>query len=104
MSNTDFPRMLYRAGGTEEIHGGRFTTLIVHDANELDAALADGWFMTTPEAVDAAKPAAIGTIPDDDAAPTRDELKRKATELGLTFAGNITTDKLAALVEAALKA
>jgi len=105
----DFPRMLYCAGGAEEIHGGRFATLVVHDVDELDAALASGWFMTTPEAkaaaekpVSSAPTTAATTIPDDNAQPTRDELKRKADELGLTYAGNISNANLAALVEAAL--
>lgn len=93
-----FPQMIYKAGGNEEIHGGRFATLIVQDAAELDAALAGGWSLTTTEATKAVAPAG----PDDNAPPTRDELKQKATDLGLTFAGNISTEKLAGLVDAAL--
>lgn len=108
MNQNDFPRMVYRTGGNEEIHGGRFATLIVNDQDELDAALADGWHLTTCEAKAAAEkpataPASAGpVIPDDNAPPTRDELKQKAAELGLTFAGNISTEKLTALVDAAL--
>jgi hypothetical protein len=104
----EYPRMLYRAGGTEEIHGGRFATLIVHDDGELEAALAEGWSMSTPEAkAAAAKPAATtaGTtaaIPDDNAPPTRDEMKRKADELGLTYPGNISNASLATMIEAKL--
>lgn len=100
----DFPRMLYQAGGTEEIHGGRFSTLIVHDAAELDAALASCWFMTTPEAKAAAEEAAANPVPDDSASPTRVELKQHATNLGLTFAPNIPTDKLASMIDAAMNA
>src|SRR4051794_5380259 len=111
-----FPRMLYKAGGPEEIHGGRFSTLIVNNDDELDAALADGWSMTTPEAVEAAKAvtnqgattdklaAPVAQDKLDNAPPTREELKHKATELGLTFAANIPTDKLAALVDEKLEA
>lgn len=159
----DFPRMIYKAGGTEEIHGGRFSTLIVHDADELAAALAGGWSLTTPEALEApererlareaeaaraeddrvraaeaealaqaereaaarreeaeqqerdriaaeeqataasAAAAATATAKQDDTTPpTRDELKQKADELGLTFAGNISNAKLAEMIEAAL--
>lgn len=97
----NFPRMVYKHGGPEEIHGGRFSTLIVTDADELDAALAAGWALTTPEAKEAAEKLAGGGAADN-APPTRDELKRKADELGLTYAGNISTEKLSALVEAAL--
>lgn len=108
MNSNDFPRMIYKAGGTEEIHGGRFTTHIVDAQDELDAALADGWHLTTCEAKAAAeKPATTGAAPgagttDDNTPPTRDELKQKATELGLTFAGNISNAKLAEMIDAAL--
>lgn len=53
MNQNEFPRMVYQAGGNEEIHGGRFGTLIVHDTDELDAALAGGWQLTTAEAAEA---------------------------------------------------
>jgi hypothetical protein len=104
----DFPRMLYKHGGPEEIHGGRFSTHIVHDVDELDAALAGGWHMTTPEAKAAAeKPVSIATasstaIPDDNAPATRAELEQKARELGIDFAPNIGDKKLAERIDAAL--
>jgi hypothetical protein len=109
-NNNDFPRMVYKAGGTEEIHGGKFSTHIVHDAAQLDAALAGGWSKTTAEALDAAKPKAStgtggdagGGKPDDNAPPTRDELKQKADELKLTYPGNISNAKLAEMIDAAL--
>ena len=47
--------MLYKAPGPEPIHGSFLATTIV-DADEegaIDAALAEGWFLTTPEAVEA---------------------------------------------------
>lgn len=108
-----FPRMLYKHGGPEEIHGGRFHTRIVQDQDEQDAALADGWYKTTPDAKDAAKvsseaakqkAAGAGNSAGqaDNAPPTRDELKRKADDLGLSYPSNISTEKLAALVDAAL--
>ncbi len=53
MNQNEFPRMVYKTGGTEEIHGGRFATLIVHDTDELAAALAGGWQLTTAEAAEA---------------------------------------------------
>jgi hypothetical protein len=100
MNSNDFPRMIYQAGGTEEIHGGRFSTLIVHDAGELDAALAGGWALTTAEALDATVPAA--PVLADDAAPTRAELEAKAAELGIEFSPKIGDAKLAERIEAAL--
>lgn len=111
MNQNDFPRMVYQAGGTEEIHGGKFATHIVNDQDELDAALAGGWHLTTTEAKAAAeKPADVGAAgagaadddKDDDAPPTRDELKTKATELGLTFPGNVSNAKLTEMINAAL--
>lgn len=111
----EFPRMLYKAGGPEEIHGGRFSTLIVHNDDDLDAALAGGWSMTTPEAIEAAKPPAVQGATatslslaaqdnPDTAAPTRSELEQKATELGITFGNRLGDAKLAALIDEALKA
>lgn len=47
--------MLYKAPGPEPIHGSYLATTIV-DADEegaIDAALAEGWFLTTPEAIKA---------------------------------------------------
>lgn len=97
----DFPRMIYKAGGPEEIHGGRFHTHIVHDADELYAALAAGWFMTTPEAADAATPKPK-EVADDNAPATRAELEQKATELGIEFSPRIGDAKLAERIDAAL--
>jgi hypothetical protein len=116
MNQNEFPRMVYQAGGSEEIHGGRFATNIVNDQDELDAALAGGWHLTTTEAKAAAeKPAdggATGTgagaaaddEKDDNAPPTRAELEAKATELGIEFSPNIGDKKLAERITAKLEA
>lgn len=97
---SDFPRMIYKSGGPDDIHGGRFHTLIVHDIDELDAALAAGWYLTTTEAKHAHEAALQQAA--DNAPPTRDELKRKADELGLSYAGNISNANLSAMIEAKL--
>lgn len=86
-----FPMMLYKAGGKESIHGGMYTTLTVQDAAELEAALADGWAETTPDALAIAADANIKALNadlkpdpvDEDTPPTRAELEQKAAELGL---------------------
>ena len=47
--------MIYKAPGPHEIHGGHFDTLVV-DADEegaLEAAIADGWHLTTQAALEA---------------------------------------------------
>lgn len=45
--------MLYKHPGPHEIHGGKFDYIIVDDG-KIDAAIADGWAMTTTEALNAA--------------------------------------------------
>lgn len=103
MNENDFPRMVYQTGGTEEIHGGKFATHIVNDQDELDAALADGWHMTTCEAKAATEKPGDGGH-DDNAPPTRAELEQKATELGVEFSPRIGDAKLAERIELALAA
>jgi len=105
MSN-DFPRMLYRHPGREQMHGSTFDTRIVADEAEQDDAMFHGWHLTTSAAKEAATQpvASVAPVVDDNAPPTRDELKQKATELGIEFPSNIPTDKLSALIEEALKA
>jgi hypothetical protein len=92
--------MLYKAPGPHQIHGGHFDHIIVDD-EQIEATLAAGWYLTTPEAKAAHKAAMQQTA--DNAPPTRDELKRKADELKLQYPSNIPTEKLAGMIEAALK-
>jgi hypothetical protein len=75
--------MLYRCPGPHAIHGGLYDYEVVPDA-EIDAALAHGWFRTTPEAK-----AAHEAIKDE---PTRAALEQQATALGIKFDGR-TGDK-----------
>jgi len=99
----EFPALVYKSDSDY---------VAVANEDELAAKLAEGYFETVPEALAPKKPAAppasaaaAATTPaptDDNAPATRDELKQKATELGLEFASNIPTDKLAALVAAKL--
>jgi hypothetical protein len=42
---------------------------------------------------------AVDTAPDDDAAPTREELEAKATELGIRFDGRTRDKKLGQLIQ-----
>lgn len=67
--------MLYKAPGPHEIHGGHFDTLIV-DADEdgaLEAAVADGWHLTTP--------AALGALEEVKKAPSNARAKAEAKAL-----------------------
>lgn len=93
----DFPRMIYRAGGTEEIHGGRFDTRIVQNVDEQDGALIDGWHLSTCAASAAAAASLVDPMLDtpDNVPPTRAELEQKAAELGIEFSPRIGDAKLA---------
>lgn len=89
-----FPQALYRAGGAEKLDAGMFTTVLVLDAEQQAARLADGWH-ETQEAALAAKQA-------DEDKPTRAELEQKASELKLKFDGRTTDKKLGDLIAAKL--
>lgn len=93
------PTMLYKSPGPHDIHGGKFDTLVV-DADDVDGALADGWHLTTPNALAASK--AKADAPDGDAPPTREELEAKAKELGIEFDGRTGNKSLATKIAAAL--
>lgn len=101
-----FPQMLYRAGGPELFDGSRFSTVIVQDESELEAALAGGWHETMAAAklADLPPPAQDVPPPEEDSTkpPTRDELKQKAKELGIAFHHNAGDKQLAELIAAKL--
>lgn len=112
----EFPKMLYRAPGDLRIDGSTFSTHIVADADEQAAALADGWSLTSPDALaakkaredaaaaaveQAAESVAAQALSDDTRPPSREELEQMATTLGLPFSARVSDKKLAALVKAA---
>lgn len=94
-----FPQMLYRAGRELATDAGPMDTLIVSDDDALSAALADGWHESP---LSAASPEAP-EVPPDEAPPTRDELERKATELGIKWDGRWGDKRLGDAIAAALK-
>jgi len=47
---SEYPKMLYKWPGIEEIHGDKFDYTIVEDEEAEDVAKEDGWFLTTDEA------------------------------------------------------
>jgi hypothetical protein len=100
-----FPQMLYRAGGPELFEGSRFSTVIVQDESELEAAMAGGWHETWAAAklADLPEPPPA-PAPEEDSIkpPTRDELEQKAKELGIAFHHNTGDKKLADLIAAKL--
>ena len=102
------PTIVYKDGGPHSRAGGTYDYKGINSQEELDAALAAGWFATMGEAVapkvaenSAAAPS--NTSSDDDKKPpTREELKQKATELGIEFAANTGDKKLGELIAAKL--
>lgn len=94
-----FPLMLYKQSPAgEPIHGlGRFATTIVSSEDELEAARAAGWSLTTSGALEATAKAA------EDAPATADELRERLKELGAEVPHPATREELAALVLVAEK-
>lgn len=96
----DFPRLVYKSPTTHQL---------VEDEEQFDAALAEGWFSTVPEAIKGVADKPVDTTKaddsvDDSAAPTRDELEAKATELGIKFDKRTSDKKLGDQISAALEA
>lgn len=78
MADLEYPAMLYKRGSAFEWDGEMFDCLIVEDADEAKAALADGWSVGKPE-VKPAKAAAQqpDKEPDSDLKALRAEYKAK---------------------------
>jgi hypothetical protein len=99
-TDDQFPTLVYKGHGPHSRAGGTYDYTAANDQEELDAKLADGWFTTLPEAIDAHdKPAVVKT---DDAPPTRAELETKAKELGIQFGKKTTDAELSASITKAL--
>mgnify|MGYP003431494799 FL=1 len=92
----DFPRMTYRAGGPWVLESGAYSLRLVADADDLQAATADGWHLDQYAARDAAAA--------DAAQPTRAELEQKAAELSIKVDGRWSDRKLRDVIAAALGA
>jgi hypothetical protein len=121
MDNLEFPRILYRSGTAWSLEAGQFDLLEVASAEALEAAQADGWHLdqyAAKEAHEAAQAQPVAPVEqaaaidaaqpaepvDDTSAPTRAELEQKATELGIKFDARWGDKKLAAAIDAAVKA
>lgn len=113
-----FPRFVFKNGGPEQRAGGTYSHKLVNDQEEMDAALAEEWSATLPEAIEGRQPipeahpvvlvhteeiAPLETIPEDDAPPTRAELEAKCTELGLKFDRRMSDKTLSKLIDKALE-
>jgi len=99
---SQFPRAVFKADGCELIDGERFTSAIAHDADQLQARLADGWHLSTAEAKQTQQSEAQDTTEEVEALPSREDLERKARELGIEFHGRLGDKKLAERIAAKL--
>ncbi len=95
----EFPQALFRMPGVEMLDLGGFTTALAVDEADRDAKFADGFFPTQEEA----KAAYDAALKASDA-PSRAELEQKAAELEVKFDRRTSDAKLAAAIDAALKA
>jgi hypothetical protein len=106
-----FPTIVYRCPGVHQRPGGTYDFLGVKNQGELESALKAGWAATLPEAM--GQPATIATaltqfkneleVLGDDAPPTRAELEKQATELGVKFNKKTTDAELDAKINEALE-
>jgi len=100
-----WPRMIYKVGTQEAMHGGFYDYELVYDQTALDVLLANGWHMTTAEAKaadEAAKLPVPVDLPQDDPIPSRAEIEKQATVLGIKFDGRTTDAKLLAKIDVEL--
>lgn len=100
------PTIVYRVPGPHWGPMGKtYDYKGIHSAEELNDALADGWFLTILDAIDPPKVESFSVdvvSEDDNKPPTRAELEEKARELKIKFDGRTSDAKLAANIEAAL--
>ena len=105
----EFPKMLYKYPSVSknncELQDGIYDISIIENVNTEDEMLANGWFITSPEA----KLNSLGDITKDeiekdkDNTPaTREELEQKAAELGIKFLKETTDEGLLKLIESKL--
>lgn len=92
--------MLYKAGGPHQVHGGQFAYVIVED-DQIDTAQADGWHLTTVQATAADEAAKVPPKAPEATTPSLDDLRARATELGLKFDGRMGAKTLQDLIAAA---
>lgn len=103
----EFPTVVYRDKGPHQRPGGTFNCAGANDGEHLQELFKQGWFLTLREAIagkhDAEQEQELPEEPEDESAPTREELERKANELGIKFDGRTSDAGLAKRIEDALK-
>jgi len=99
-ADDQFPTLVYKGHGPHSRAGGTYDYAAADSQEDLDAKLADGWFATLPEAIDAHDKPAV--VKSDAAPPTRKELETKAKELSIKFDKKTTDAELGAAITEAL--
>lgn len=92
-----FPTIVYKCPGDHHRAGGTYSYRGAEDVEALSALVAEGWFLTLPEAIEGK-----AAETDDNSAPTRKELEAKAAELGIKFDGRTTDKSLGEKIELAI--
>lgn len=100
--NLEFPRCMYRFGGTWALESGNYTVRTVKDGAEMTAAKAEGFHLDQYAAKAAHEQPEKAAAADDSKPATREELEQKATELGIAFKPQTSNKKLAADIAAKL--
>jgi hypothetical protein len=97
-----YPKMVFKSPGDQVLPGGKsYGYQAVNSDDEADAAVADGWFRTVPEAV-AGKLDEVVAQEHVEVPPTREELEAKASELGIRFTKRTTDAELGETIAAKL--
>ena len=104
-----FPTLVYRCPGHHQCPGGTFDYRPIETADQLEQALAAGWFETLPQAMAGerllpAKPAEkIGPQAEttEDITPPRAELEQEARHLKIKFTKRTPDADLFALIKQA---
>lgn len=98
-----FPTIVYKCPGDHQCRGSTYAYKGAVDDAELASLLAAGWFRTLPEALTGKSAEDTAEEPDDNSAPTREELETMATELGIKFDGRTTDAGLLKKINAELE-
>jgi len=99
-ADDQFPTLVYKGHGSHSRAGGTYDYTDATNQEDLEAKLADGWFATLPEAIDAHDKPVVKS--EDNDPPTRKELETKAKELGIKFDKKTTDAELSDAITAAL--
>lgn len=101
----DFSIMLYRCPGTHFAHNGQtYDYTVANSEGERSELKGQGWYESLADAVDDANGVFLHEAEgDDNAPPTREELEKMATDLGIKFDGRTGDASLLRKIEEAVE-